>query len=155
MSYLARKSQRLAVFDQRGWANVEQWVYWQMGGLGPMMGQAGHFLNYAPEDLPYAKAKYGREARRLFGVLDARLAERPFIADDYSIADVASYSWVRICDYIQVSIDEFPRLADWSDRIGNRPAVKRAYAVGEPLKADQVFDDKAREALFPATSAQG
>ncbi len=138
LSYLARKTQRLAAFDARGWSEIEQWVYWQMAGLGPMMGQAGHFLNFAPEDVPYAKARYVREARRLFGVLDAKIGDRAYIAEDYSIADIASYPWIRIHDFIGVSLDDYPNLAAWATRIGDRPAVRRAYEIGEPLKAEEV-----------------
>jgi len=150
LTYLARKSQRFAGFDPREWSHIEQWVYWQMAGLGPMMGQAGHFLNYAPEDVPYAKTRYSREARRLFSVLEARLGERDYLCGEYSIADIASYPWIRISDFIQLAIEEYPRLALWAERIGERPAVKRAYEIGEPLKANQVFDETARQALFAA-----
>ncbi len=149
LSYLASKSQRMASFDARGWAQMQQWVHWQIGGLGPMMGQAGHFLNYAPEDVAYARSRYTREARRLLQVLEAKIAFRTFITNDYSIADIASYPWVRICEHIQIPLADFPRLSEWAHRIGERPAVRRAYELGEPLKADQVLDSTARKALFP------
>jgi len=148
--YLAEQAGQLPA-SSRQRHDTQQWVFWQMGGLGPMMGQASHFLNYAPEDVPYAKARYVAETRRLFGVMERRLADRRFLAGDYSVADMACYPWVRLHDIVGITIaDTFPALAAWTERIGDRPAVRRAYAVGEPLRGDQAMDEAARPHLFGA-----
>lgn len=148
LGYLAERAGRLMPTGARGRHQAAQWLFWQVGGLGPMMGQAAHFITYAPEDVPYAKARYQREVRRLFGVLERRLADRPYLLGDYSIADIASYPWLRIHDAVSVRLDDFPRLAAWAQAIGARPAVRRAYELGEPMKASRTFDAAANTALF-------
>ena len=155
LSYLAEKAG--ATPDPRARHEAQQWLFWQMGGLGPMMGQASHFVNYAPEEVPYARTRYVDETRRLFGVMERRLADRPFLAGDYSIADMASYPWARLHAIVGIDIDPaFPNLADWIRRIDSRPAVERAYAAGEPLKSDQALDEEARRHLFgPARPGAG
>ena len=100
-----------------------EWLMWQMGGLGPMSGQAGHFLNYAPEDIPYGKKRYTQEVNRLYGVMNKRLADRDYLAGDYSVADMASYPWVAIWKRLNQTMDEFPHLRRWIERIKARPAV--------------------------------
>ena len=112
----------------RGRVDVGQWLFWQMAGLGPMAGQAHHFLHYAPEKVAYATDRYVRETGRLYGVLNKRLADREFIAGDYSIADMACYPWV-LPERQQQDMANFPHLARWKDAIAQRPAVKRAYAL--------------------------
>lgn len=146
--HLAERDGRLLPTDRRGRDEVMQWLFWQVGGLGPMMGQAAHFLRYAPEDVAYAKRRYVAETERLLGVLDRRLAGREHVCGDLSIADVACYPWVRAHDLAGVSLDAYPNLAAWAARMAARPAVIRAYAIGEPLKAGQVLDEAAREHLF-------
>lgn len=127
----------------------QQWLFWQMGGLGPMMGQASHFLNYAPEDVPYGKRRYVAETERLFGVMERRLADRPFLAGEYSVADMACFPWVRLHAIVGIALEPaFPVLADWVRRIAGRPAVQRAYAAGEPISGAQVMDEEARPHLF-------
>ena len=132
---------------------VQEWLMWQMGGLGPMSGQAGHFLNYAPEDIPYGKKRYGNEVNRLYGVMDKRLAKTEFLAGDYSIADMASYPWVAIWKRIAQTLDEFPNLTRWVNAMKARPAVDRAYKAGEKVSAPTQMTDEAKKVLFGQTAA--
>jgi len=149
LAYLAEKAGAASRLGLRERHEASQWLFWQMGGLGPMMGQASHFLNYAPADIPYARERYVGETLRLFGVMERRLADRAFLAGGYGIADMAAYPWVRLHDSVfRLDLGPYPRLADWADRIAARPAVVRAYAVGEPLKAEGPLDDEARLHLF-------
>ena len=106
-----------------------QWLMWQMGGVGPMLGQAHHFLHYNPGKAPYAETRYHGEARRLYGVLDARLSGRAFMAGDYSIADIATWPWIARFQRQQIDMHEFPNVLDWYRRIAARPAVQRGYDV--------------------------
>jgi len=126
--YLAEKIGRFIPSDVRGRAEVLQWLFWQMSGLGPMAGQAGHFKIYAPEPVPYALDRYVREVRRLYGVLDKRLADREFVAGAFSIADVACYPWVVPYRSHGQNLDEFPNLKRWFGAIAARPATIKAYA---------------------------
>ncbi len=113
-----------------GRAEVLQWLFWQMGGLGPMMGQAGHFRNYAPEKVPYAIERYTNETLRLLNVMDKRLSDRPFLAGgDYSIADMAAYPWAKLGAQLTASDTPLPNLQRWVETIGGRPATERAYAI--------------------------
>ena len=153
LQYLARKTGQFSGASERDRVAVEQWVMWQMGGLGPMAGQAHHFLKYAPamdppQDLPYAKDRYRAETARLYGVMDRRLAEARYLGGDaYSIADMASYGWASLWDGQQQSLDDKPNLARWLAEIGDRPAVQRGMAVGiEKRKAR--FDKEAQKNLF-------
>jgi GST-like protein len=126
---------------------------WQMGGLGPMAGQNGHFLLYAPEKIPYAIERYGKEVNRLYGVLDAQLARTGhYVAGiEYSIADMAIFPWVRTYKAQRIAIDEFPRVRRWYDRLFERPAVQRGLALGKELRLPKM-DDEARKALFGQTA---
>lgn len=126
--YLAQKSGQLWPADERARSVIQQWLFWQVGGLGPMSGQLEHFHVYAPEKVPYALARYTKETRRLYGVLDRRLADHEFIVDDYSIADVACYPWIAIHGELGQTLDDFPNLRRWHQAIAARPATARAYA---------------------------
>lgn len=129
-----------------------QWLMWQMAGLGPMAGQANHFMRYAPEPVPYAKQRYVDETRRLLRVMDKRLSEREYLAGSYSIADIAAYPWVKIVDLIEIDLGrEFGHVANWAQRIAARSAVQRAYEIGEPTKGNQMLDEEARQHLFGQT----
>ena len=135
LQYLAEKVGKFLPGDLRGRYEVLQWLNWQMGGLGPMAGQAGHFNLYAPqfapaEQLAYGQKRYGNEVNRLFGVLDKRLAGRPFVAGDYSIADIASWPWARQHERLGQDLAAFPSVRTWLERIADRPAVKRGITVG-------------------------
>lgn len=145
--YLAEKTGRLMPADLRGRAEVHQWLMWQMGGLGPMLGQAHHFRQYAPEQIPYAVERYTREAARLYGVLDRRLADREYIAGDYSIADIAAWPWILPYKRQGQDLEDFPHLNRWFRAVGARPAVQRGQAIGK----DQVMttmDEQAKAVLF-------
>lgn len=145
LQYLGRKYGRFYPSDERQRVQVEEWLFWQVGGLGPMAGQANHFLNYAPEDLAYAKKRYSDEVHRLFGVMNKRLAGRKFLAGVYSIADMACFSWVlSAAKYIVLA--EFPHLAAWCERVGARKAVQRGKALAATNRAP--LDDEARKHLF-------
>jgi glutathione S-transferase len=139
MIYLAEKAGKLLPTDVKGRSLVIQWLMFQMGGIGPMMGQANVFFRYAPERIPYAIDRYQREVRRLFEVLDTRLAEQEFLAGDYSIADIANWAWVRGYKWSGVSIDGLSNLARWLQTIGERPAVKRGVDVPEPVDLDEMI----------------
>ncbi len=155
--YLAEKTGKfLPAIDQiRPRAQVMEWLMWQMGGLGPMSGQAGHFLNYAPEDIPYGKRRYTQEVNRLYGVMNKRLAERDYLAGDYSIADMASYPWVAIWKRLCQSMDEFPHLMRWIERMRARPAVDRAYKAGENIAPPRTggMSEEEKKVLFGQTAA--
>jgi GST-like protein len=125
--YLADKTGRFIPTDPRGRLDVTKWLFWQVGGLGPMAGQIGHFNVYAPEKVPYAIDRYTRETNRLYGVLDKRLAGRDFIAGDYSIADIACYPWIVPHAAHGQNLAEFPNLRRWFETIKARPATIRAY----------------------------
>lgn len=127
--YLAEKTGRLLPSEPKARSRVIQWLMFQMGGVGPMMGQAGVFYRYAEEKIPYAIERYQRESRRLFEVLESRLKDHEWLADDYSIADIATFPWVRGHEHIGVSIDGLPGLAAWLERIEAREAVQRGLAV--------------------------
>jgi GST-like protein len=147
--YLADKTKQLIPVDLRGRTEVLQWLFWQVGGLGPMAGQNGHFA-HAPEKLPYAIERYVKETSRLYAVLDHRLSDREFLAGDYSIADIASYPWVVPHKSHQQNLDEFPHLQRWFEAIRARPATQRAYARAEEVKAQQapVSEEEARKVLY-------
>ena len=151
--YLADKSERFLPRDVRGRSDVTQWLMWQMGGLGPMLGQYGHFKLYAPEPVPYGLERYGAEARRLYGVLNDRLAGREYICDDYSIADMACWPWV--VTYKGQGIDlagDFPNVRAWYDRCKERPGLRRGYEVGRDIRTISADppDEKTRDMLFSA-----
>ncbi len=130
--YLAEKTGRLCPTDAKGRSRVVQWLMFQMGGVGPMMGQANVFLHYAPEKVPFAIERYRRESRRLLEVLDRRLGEAEFLAGDFSIADIATFPWARGHKSIDVAVDDLPHLQRWLAVVGARPAVQRGLAVPGP-----------------------
>ncbi len=139
MMYLAEKTGRLMPADAKGRSLVIQWLMFQMGGIGPMMGQANVFYRYAPERIPYAIDRYHREVRRLLEVLDTRLDDNEYLAGDYSIADIANWSWVRGYKWSGVSIDGLDNLARWLDLIGQRDAVKRGRDVPEKVDLEEML----------------
>jgi GST-like protein len=146
--YLAEKTGKLLPTDVRSRTQVLEWLMWQMGGIGPMFGQANHFVAYAPERIPYAVTRYMNETRRLLKVLDTRLADREFVAGAYSIADIASYPWVVSArDRLMKEDFEFSNVARWLDAIGARPAVARGMAAGAEARTEKM-DDEARKHLF-------
>jgi GSH-dependent disulfide-bond oxidoreductase len=146
--YLAEKTGRFLPKDLRGRYEAIQWLMWQMGGLGPMAGQAHHFRGYAPEKIPYAIDRYTNECSRLYRVMNTRLADRPFLAGEYSIADMASWSWVVGWERQGQDLAAFPHLKRWFDTIAERPAVKKGRAVGEELRSNAPMDDEAKKHLF-------
>ncbi len=151
--YLAEKSGQLMPADLAGRLAVMQWLMFQMGHIGPMLGQAHHFRVYAPQKLPYAIDRYTNEARRLYGVLDTRLGEARYLAgDDYSIADIATFPWIRPHKRQGQELDDFPNVKRWFDEIAGRPAVQRGIEVLKDLRRD--FDAKAHEYLFGARQYQ-
>jgi GST-like protein len=151
--YLAEKTGKFIPADLRGRAEVLQWLFWQMGGLGPMAGQNHHFNRYAPEKLPYAIERYVKETNRLYGVLNKRLADREFVAGDYSIADMASYPWIVPHEAQGQNLDDFPHLKRWFETIKARPATERAYALAATINVQpSVSDDEARRVLFGQTA---
>jgi GST-like protein len=146
--YLADKCGQLVPAAWRARLDCIQWLFWQMGNLGPMAGQNHHFGLYAPEKLPYAIDRYVRETGRLYAVLNKRLAEREFIVGDYSIADIACYPWV-LPERQQQNLDEFPHLKRWKEAIQLRPAVVRAYALAKTINVKPVAaDEQAKSVLF-------
>jgi len=148
LQYLAEKTGHFLPKDIAGRAEVLQWLFWQMGGLGPMLGQNLHFGQYAPEKLRYAIDRYVNETTRLFQVLDNRLADREFIAGDYSIADMASYPWVFKHPYLQLQLDEFPNLTRWYQTIEQRPAVARAYEIGASINTTPTVTEESKKILL-------
>ncbi|HEX7873370.1 MAG TPA: glutathione binding-like protein [Sphingobium sp.] len=148
--YLAEKTGRFLPTDLRGRKAVQEWLFWQVGGLGPMLGQHGHFKLYAPERIAYATDRYRREAERLYGVLDRRLAETPHLAgDEYSIADMACFPWVQTWKAQEIDLTAFPHVADWYARLKDRPALRRGMDLGRKGIVRRPQDDpRAREALF-------
>ena len=149
--YLAEKTGQFIPQDLRGRAEVLQWLFWQVGGLGPMAGQNGHFANYAAEKIPYAIERYVKETNRLYGVMNKRLADRPYLAGDYSIADMASYPWVVPHERLGQKLADFPHLTRWFEVIKARPAVQKVYAASEAT-ASQPMTDEDRKILFGQTA---
>ena len=138
--YLADKTGQLMPRDLRSRIEVMEWLMWQMGGVGPMLGQANHFSRYAPEKIPYAIERYTKETSRLYAVLNRRLAGREFIVGDYSIADIASYAWMAP-EREGVDLDAFPNVKRWKEAIGARPAVGRAYALAKEINPGALIPD--------------
>jgi GSH-dependent disulfide-bond oxidoreductase len=127
--YLAEKSGKLLSSDRERRMRTLEWLMWQMGGLGPMLGQVHHFVHYNPEASDYARERYLTEAKRLYGVLDRRLEGREYIADDYSIADIAAWPWISRYDWQGIDLNEYPHVRRWYLSIADRPAVQRGYNV--------------------------
>jgi GST-like protein len=154
--YLADKTGQFLSTDVTARYDAIQWLFWQMGGLGPMAGQNHHFRNYAQEKITYAIDRYVNETNRLYGVLNKRLADRDFIAGEYSIADMASYPWIVPFKNQGQDIDDFPHLKHWMERIAQRPAVQRAYAVAKQINPNfgqpRVRTEEERKILFGQTS---
>jgi GST-like protein len=146
--YLAEKTGKLIPSDVRGRADVLQWLFWQMGDLGPMAGQNHHFSHYAPEKLPYAINRYVNETGRLYAVLDKQLSQREFLTGEYLIADIASYPWIVPYERQGQKLEDFPHLERWFEAIKARPATVRAYAKAEAFKAEQISPDQSQELLF-------
>ncbi|AFK64031.1 glutathione transferase [Advenella kashmirensis WT001] len=153
LQYLAEKTGKFMPADVRSRKTVMEWVFWQMGGLGPMAGQNHHFGVYAPEKIQYAIDRYVKETNRLYGVLDRRLEGRPFIAgEEYSIADMASYPWIVPHERQQQDLQAFPNLHRWFDQIRQRPATVRAYARGEPFASRPAVTEEGKKILFGQTA---
>jgi GST-like protein len=151
--YLAEKTEQFLPKDVRGRVEVTQWLFWQMGGLGPMAGQNHHFSRYAPEKIPYAVERYVKETNRLYGVLNKRLADREFVAGAYSIADMAAYPWIVPHEAQSQNLDDFPHLKRWFDVIKNRPATVRAYERGTAINSNPTVNEESRRILFGQTAA--
>jgi GST-like protein len=150
LQYLGRKTGMFYPQEGRALVEVEQWLFWQVAGLGPMAGQCHHFRNYAPVKIDYAIKRYTDEVNRLYGVMNTRLADRPYLAGDYSIADMACFPWVRLYKNQGQEIAEFPHLEAWFQRVRDRPAVARGLKVGEEVRAkwDLATDKEAQRILF-------
>jgi GSH-dependent disulfide-bond oxidoreductase len=153
LQYLGRKTGRFYPGDERGRVAVDEWLFWQMGGLGPMAGQANHFRRYAPEKIAYAIERYTNEVNRLFGVMNTRLTAHEFLAGRYSIADMACVGWVRLAERMGQDLTQFPDLKRWFETIRARPAVKRAFAIRvAAASAVDMKDPKVRAILFGQTA---
>jgi GST-like protein len=150
--YLAEKSERFIPNDARGRVEVLQWLFWQVGGLGPMAGQNHHFNRYAPEKIPYAIERYVKETNRLYGVLNTRLADREFLAGAYSIADMACYPWIVPHEAQAQNLDDFPHVKRWFEAIKGRPATLRADERGAAWSSGAALSDEARKVLFGQTA---
>jgi len=149
LQYLGRKTGKFYPREERARVAVDEWLFWQVGGLGPMAGQANHFRRYAPQSIPYAVERYTNEVNRLFGVMNKQLADRAFLAGRYSIADMACVGWVRLAERMGQDLTEFPHLKRWFETIRARPAVKRAFAIRiEAAAAVDIYDPKVRAVLF-------
>ncbi len=153
--YLAGKTGRFLPADVRGKYRALEWLMFQMGGIGPMFGQAHHFRIYAPEKIDYAINRYTNEARRLYGVLDRRLAEAPYLAGEYGVADIATFPWTRSHERQGVDLADYPNVKRWFDAIAARPAVQRGVQVlADRRKPVAQLDEKARQNLFGAVQYQ-
>ena len=152
--YLAEKSGTFMPAELRGRMEVLEWLFWQMGGLGPMAGQNHHFSQYAPEKIPYAIERYVNETNRLYGVMNKRLGQREFLAGGYSIADMAAYPWVVPWTRQGQNLDDFPHLRRWFDGIRARPATVRAYALADEVNPTQTgVTEEGKKFLFGQTAA--
>ena len=134
--YLAEKAGKLMPKEGRASWRAMEWLMWQMGDLGPMLGQAHHFLKFNKGKSDYAEERYGKEAKRLYGVLDKRLADHEYIADDYSVADIAAWPWISRYEWHEVDIEAFPNVKRWYTAIATRPAVQKGYHV--PKKMNEI-----------------
>jgi len=143
--YLAEKTGQLMPNDAKGRSVVLQWLMFQMGGIGPMQGQANVFYRYAPEKIPYAIERYQKETKRLYKVLDYRLADHEYLAGDYSIADIATWPWVTLHGWAGVDIDDLPNLERWIERVGERPAVVKGRGIPEMIKLENKEEELARQ----------
>jgi GSH-dependent disulfide-bond oxidoreductase len=149
LQYLGRKTGKFYPQEERARVAVEEWLFWQMSGLGPMAGQAVHFRRYAPEQILYAMARYTDEVNRLYGVMNSRLADHQFLAGRYSIADIACVGWVRLAERQGQDLGQFPHVKRWLETVRARDAVKRAFAIRiEAASAVDMNDPKVRAILF-------
>ena len=148
--YLGNKTGKFYPSDERGRTEVNEWLMWQMGNLGPMIGQSGHFKLYAPEKLPYAIERYHAEMLRLYGVLDRRLEGREYICGDYSIADMACWPWVITYKRQQVDLEQFPNVRRWYKTCQARPGLRRGYEVGKEFgKPGGAWNEETRRNMMP------
>jgi GST-like protein len=152
LMYLGEKSGQFFPKDARGRYEVTQWLMWQMGGLGPMAGQAHHFRQYAPDKIQYGIDRYTNEVNRLYGVMNKRLSDREFLAGAYSIADMAAYPWVVPHQNQGQNLDDFPHLKRWFEAMKARPAVQRGLDAGQELRQNRPMDDEAKKVLFGQTA---
>ena len=148
LQYLGRKTGKFYPQDERARIEVDQWLFWQMGGFGPMLGQAHHFRIYSPEKIPYAIDRYTNETHRLYGVLNKRLADREFVAGEYSIADMAIAPWAKLWERQGQNIDEFPHAKRWLETVLARPAVQRGIAVSSEDRGKTDLTDPAVQAIL-------
>lgn len=146
--YLAEKAGRFLPEERAARFEVLQWLFWQAGGLGPMAGQLSHFVNYVREEVPYAKQRYADEYDRLLAVMEVRLRDRPFLAGDYSIADIASFPWVMPYRRLGNDLDRFPNLRRWFDTLKARPALQRGVNLGKDWPRDLANNEQARALIF-------
>lgn len=147
--YLAEKTGKFYAQDPRQRAQINQWLMWQMGGVGPMLGQNHHFVKYAPEQIPYAQTRYINETARLYGVADRQLAKNTYLAgEDYTIADMACYGWMSLWEGQKQDISDFPNVARWLDALGERPGVQRGMALFRDKRRNFAKVDTAQEQLF-------
>lgn len=151
--YLAEKTGQFLSKNIRQKKTVMEWLFWQVGGFGPMLGQNHHFTRYAPEKIPYAIDRYQRETERLYGVLNKHLEAREFIADQYSIADMACYPWAVAHDWHHVALENYPNVQRWHDAIKQRPAVIKAYALAEQYQRPVEMTPEMKKILFGTPSA--
>jgi GST-like protein len=146
--YLAEKSQKFIPTDVSGRQETLEWLFWQVAGLGPMLGQNHHFTQYAPEKVPYAVERYVKETARLYAVLNKRLADRECIAGSYSIADMACYPWIRLYEKQQQRLEDFPHIKRWLTQLQERPAIQRAYAKALEINPEPAMTAEAKKILF-------
>ncbi len=153
LEYLADKTGKLLPSGTRPRFEVLQWLHWQMAGLGPMAGQNHHFAKYAPERIPYATERYINETGRLYGVLDRRLADRDYIAGEFSIADIACYPWIRSHERQSQKLEDFPSIARWYAALSDRPAVVSAYDIAAKINTVPTVTEESRRHLFGHSAA--
>lgn len=146
--YLAEKTGQFLPKEPRHRSHTLQWLFWQVAGLGPMAGQNHHFSRYSEEKIPYAINRYVNETARLYGVLNKQLKDREFIADQYSIADMACYPWIVPHEHQQQALENFPHLHRWFNNMANRPAVRKAYEIGAKVNSESTMTAEAKKILF-------
>jgi GST-like protein len=148
LQYLGRKFGQFYPADERSRVEVDQWLFWQMGGLGPMAGQAHHFRQYAPEKIEYGINRYTNEVNRLYGVMNKRLADRDYLAGAYSIADMACVGWIKPHKNQGQDLEDFPNLKRWYEAVNARPAVERGLAVANEARSNLADDKEAQKIMF-------
>ena len=153
LMHLAERTGRFMPTDRIGQKEMREWLFWQVGNLGPMAGQHSHFVNYAPDDQPYSQNRYANEYNRCIGVLERRLEGREYILDAYSIVDMASFPWILIAKAMGQPLDSFPNVARWRQTVKERAAVQRGVDLGKDLRRSQAPDDAERNVLFNQTAA--